>query len=82
MLLAEVNWNGLFDKDIIFLICVALVFIVAITSAAWKSLEGKRMDTRLKEQMIASGYKADEIERVIKATASKKGDDKNKDDDD
>ena len=75
MLLTEANWNGLFDKDIIFLICIALVFIVAIASAAWKSLESKRMDMRLKEQMIASGYKADEIERVIKATASKKDDD-------
>ena len=68
--LIALSWDGLFDEDVIVPICVALVFIVWIMTAAWKSLERSRMDVRLKEQMLAAGYKADEIERVIQASTS------------
>jgi hypothetical protein len=48
----------------------ALVGIVAIIVHTWKELRKFRLETMLKRDMIQQGRSADEIERIIKATAT------------
>ncbi len=73
-MLAEINWNGLFRPEIMVFVCVfgflTIVGVFRAITTAWKAVEKSRIETRLKEQMLAGGYSADDIERVIKATAS------------
>lgn len=71
-LLAEVDWNRLFDPAVMVFVCVfgmiSIISVAGIIGGVWKSVENTRSETRLKEEMIAKGYAADEIERVVRAT--------------
>ncbi len=67
MILAEVDWNSVFQSafrspyivPVAGVFC-AIVFVLAIT---WSQARA----TRLKEKMIERGFTADEIEQVLKA---------------
>ncbi len=67
-ILAEADWGAVFDSPFVVPVCGGIVVIVVVLSSVWRSLEKTRIEARLKEQMIASGFSADEIERVIRAT--------------
>ena len=73
-MLAEINWNGLFRPEIMVFVCffgfLTIVGVFRAIASAWKVVEKSRIETRLKEQMLAGGYSADDVERVIKATAT------------
>ena len=72
-LLAEVNWNSIFRPEIMVFVCVfsflTIVGVFRAITSAWKAVEKNRNESQLKAQMIERGYRADEIERVICATA-------------
>jgi hypothetical protein len=56
--------------------CTAGVLIVAVASLAkaWSRVRTVEAETALKQDMIARGMSADEIERVIRASGSPRND--------
>ena len=51
--------------------CTTAVIIVAtsVITACWRSVRIREAETDLKQQMLEKGMSADEIERIVKASA-------------
>ncbi len=72
------DWPAdLFRTENFMFLCIfgagAVIAIAAIVSGAWISVERSRRNTALKRDLVARGYSADEIERIV---AAKSGSDK------
>ncbi len=71
-LLAEIDWNRMFRPEIMVFVCVfgmiTIIAVAGIVCGIWHSVEKTRAEARLKREMVAKGYHADEIERVVRAT--------------
>ena len=73
-LLAEINWDSLLaDPGLLVVIAVWVivggVVIGAIIAVQWRKVEQAKVEAHLKEQMIARGFTADEIIKVINTDA-------------
>ena len=76
LLLAEFDWNALFDLPKIVFLAGAIIALGAIIAPQWRKVVQSRNETRLKEKMIERGFPADEIERVTRVEANGEADDK------
>ncbi len=65
-MLSEVHW----DMTTIAVVSGCAIPITAIIAGYWSKLERAKTDNKLKQQMVERGMSADEIERVLSATAS------------
>lgn len=65
-MLSEVVW----DSQTIAIVCGCAIPITAIIAGYWYKLERAKTDNKLKQQMLARGMSADEIERVLSAKSS------------
>lgn len=72
MMLAEINWNGLFRVEVISIIMGCLIPITWAIATAWKGIEKNKSDNALKRSLVERGLSIDEIERVLSAGASDK----------
>ncbi len=66
-LLADIDWNALFEMPNPVFFCGAVVAVAAIIAPQWRKATQSRNETRMKERMIERGFSADEIERVTRA---------------
>jgi Tfp pilus assembly protein PilN len=74
LLLAEIDWNALLQKpDILPMLLVfgtTTIVILGVTMAIqWRKAQQAKYEAQLKEQMIARGFTADEIKKVVSAGA-------------
>jgi hypothetical protein len=67
MFLAEVNWNGLFQVEIISIIMGCLIPITWAIATAWKGIEKNKSDNALKRSLVERGVSIEEIERIVSA---------------
>jgi hypothetical protein len=67
--LLAVNWDNLFQPTNIMFMSVfgalGVVAIIAILAATWHSINKHQYNTRLKRDLVARGYTAEEIERIL-----------------
>ena len=75
--LAAVDWNELLNKPdmlplLIVTVFAGIIVLVAIIAPQWRKAKQAGDEARLKERMIERGFTADEIETVIKASATPK----------
>ena len=73
-MLAEIDWNAMFEMPMPLFLCMGLVLMVAIIAPQWSKVGRSRNEARLKEKMIERGYSADEIERVTRAGVNEESD--------
>ena len=68
--LLAVNWENLFQPENIMFISVfgagGVVAIIAILAGTWHNVNKHNYNTRLKRDLVARGYSAEEIERILK----------------
>jgi len=68
--LLAVNWENLFQPENIMFISVfgsgGVVAIIGILAGTWHGAKKHQHNTRLKRDLVARGYSADEIERILK----------------
>ncbi len=74
--LLAVNWENLFQTENVMFISVfgagGVVAIIAILAGTWNSNHKHQHNTRLKRDLVARGYSADEIERILKVEPKSK----------
>jgi hypothetical protein len=51
------------------LVCVATVIITAVVAPQWRRVRQTEAETRLKGELVAAGYAAEDIERIVRASA-------------
>jgi hypothetical protein len=68
--LASVDWNVLLEPPAIVFVAGAIIAVAGIAFPQWRKAVQAREEARLKEQMIQRGFSPDEIERVIRASAT------------
>lgn len=73
-MLAEIDWNALFEMPNPVFLCAGIVAVVATIAPQWSKVTRSRNEARLKEKMIERGYSADEIERVTRAGVNEESD--------
>jgi hypothetical protein len=64
-------FEWLSNSDAVFWLAIAAMFIVPWVFYYIRAMKRDERETELKHEMIARGMSADEIEKVLKATASK-----------
>ena len=71
------NWNALFSIPNLPIVCVfGMVTIVSVAgaiSAAWQKSKKYEYEARLKRDLVAKEYSAEEIERIVQAKFDGKG---------
>ncbi len=76
-MLAEIDWNQLLQKpDMLPILIVTgfagIIVLAAVIAPQIRKAKQASEEARLKERMIERGFTADEIETVIKASATPK----------
>ncbi len=74
LLLAEIDWNVLLQKPDVFPMMLgfgttAIVILGVTIAIQWRKAQQAKYDAQVKEQMIARGFTADEIKKVVNAGA-------------
>ena len=72
--LANFDWNHFLRTPMALGIIAMLIPVVAVVSVNWRRAAQSSATTRLIQQMVAKGYSADEIERVLRAGSVTLGD--------
>ncbi len=74
--LAAVNWDGMFSGGNFTLTCVfgtaIIISVAGVIGGTWQNVKKHEHEVRLKRDLIAKGYSADEIERIIRVKPGKK----------
>ncbi len=69
--LAEVNWDMLFSIPNLPIVCVfgmaTIVATAGAISSAWQKSKKYEYESKLKRDLAAKGYSAEEIERVVQS---------------
>ncbi len=72
--LAEVNWEAIINPNNTPIAALAMVVIVgtaAVIGGIWYAVRKHDAEVRLKRDLVAKGYTADDIERILQAKQSK-----------
>lgn len=72
--LAEVNWEAIINPSntpIAAIAMVAIVGTVAVSGGIWQMVRKHDAEVHLKRDLVAKGYNADDIERILQAKQSK-----------
>ena len=72
--LAEVNWEAIIhptNTPIAAIAMVAVVGTAAVIGGIWLVVKKNDGEVRLKRDMVAKGYTADDIERILQAKQTK-----------
>jgi len=76
--LAEFNWDALFAMPNLPIVAVFGTMLVVgtagVIAGAWMKSKQYRYEAHLKRDLVARGYSADEIERIVSASFSDKKD--------
>lgn len=72
--LASFDWNQFLQTPIVLGVIALAIPVVGIVAANWRRAAQTSATTRLIQQMVAKGYSADEIERVLRAGSETLGD--------
>jgi len=74
--LLAVNWENLFQPQNILFISIfgagGVVAIIGILAGTWYAANKHQHTTSLKRDLVARGYSADEIERILKVEPKNK----------
>jgi hypothetical protein len=73
--LAEINWEAIFQPgNMVFFVAGMGIMIplVAVIGGIYQNIKKHQREVLLKRDLVAGGYSADEIERVVKAKSEKK----------
>lgn len=74
LMLAEVNWDAIINPSNTPIAAIGMVVIVgtaAVLGGIWYAVKKHEAEVRLKRDMVAKGYTADEIERILQAKQTK-----------
>ena len=52
------------------LVSLAIVLVTAIVAPKWRDVRRAESDAKLKHDLVAAGYSAEDIERVVQASAA------------
>lgn len=66
-MLAELDWNQLFQMPTIAVIMGCLIPIVGSIAWAWQAIEKTKSENALKRSLAERGMSAEEIERILAA---------------
>lgn len=73
--LAAVNWEAVLQPQNMVFICVfgmiTIISVAGVIGGIWKSIKDHEQDVQLKRDLVARGYNADEIVRIIKTQPGK-----------
>lgn len=73
--LASVNWEAIFTPGNMPLIAVfgmiTIVSVSGVIGGTWQKVKQHEKDVQLKRDLIAAGYSAEEIERIVRAKPGK-----------
>src|SRR5262245_36038923 len=61
------NWNEIFQPQVLWPIIIGLVIIVGSLADAWRKVRSREIDATLKLELIKQGRSADEIEQILHA---------------
>ncbi len=74
--LTDINWNNLFQEDIIVPLALfglmGVALVVVLITQTWRAVATHRADVELKRDMVARGMSVQEIERVLAARPPRK----------
>ncbi|GAB4108161.1 MAG: hypothetical protein Kow00105_14370 [Phycisphaeraceae bacterium] len=74
-LLAEIDWGSLISSHnaipIAGIVIGIVVPVVAISFASWTKVRNHEQNVRLKRDLVAKGYSADEIEKILSIKSPK-----------
>jgi len=73
-LLADIVWSRMFEMPQIAVVMGCMIPIVGVITVFWFRVQKVRAETELKRQLVERGLSADEIERIVTATALHEGD--------
>lgn len=69
--LAAVNWDALFNTaNMPFVMVFGIVTVVSVAGifgGVWQKSKKYEHETKLKRDLVAKGYSAEEIERIVQA---------------
>lgn len=72
--LAEMNWEAIINPNNTPIAAIAMVVIVgtvAVAGGIWYAVKKHEAEVRLKRDLVAKGYTADDIERILQAKQTK-----------
>lgn len=73
--LAEVNWEAIFTpSNMPFIAIFGMVTIITVSGViggTWQKVKQHENEVRLKRDLVARGYSADEIERIVRTKHGK-----------
>ena len=70
LMLAEVNWEAIINPNntpIAAIVMVVIVGTAAVLGGIWYAVKKHEAEVRLKRDLVAKGYTADDIERILQA---------------
>lgn len=70
LMLAEVNWDAIINPSntpIAALVMVTIVGAAGVIGGVWLAARKHEKEVQLKRDMVAKGYNADDVERILKA---------------
>ncbi len=74
LMLAEVNWEAIINPNntpIAAIVMVVIVGTAAVLGGIWYAVKKHEAEVRLKRDLVAKGYTADDIERILQAKQTK-----------